>query len=60
MEYALDRDVMDPDSIRVMLEHRAEQPVELFSLEGRPVLQSVRVETTNVRAYAALLTEATS
>jgi hypothetical protein len=60
VQYALDRDVIDPDSIRVMLEHRAEQPVEFFSLEGRPVLQAVRVETTNVRAYAALLTEAAS
>ncbi len=60
VEYALNRDVIDPDSIRVMLEHRAEQPVEFFSLEGRPVLQLVRVETTDVRAYAALLTEAAS
>jgi transposase len=60
VQYALDRDVIDPDSIRVMLEHRAEQPVEFFSLEGRPILQAVRVETTDVRAYAALLREAAS
>ncbi len=37
VEYALGRDMIDPDSIRVMLEPRAEQPGEFFSLEGRPV-----------------------
>jgi transposase len=55
--YALDIDVIDPDSIRVILEHRAERPVEFFSLNGRPTLQAVRVETTNVSAYGELLTE---
>ena len=49
-----------PDSIRVIAEHRAEQPVEFFSLAGRPTLQAVRVETTNVSAYGELLTEVVS
>lgn len=57
VEYALDIDVIDPDSIRTIVEHRAEQPVALFSLDGRPQLAHVRVETTNVAAYGALLTE---
>jgi hypothetical protein len=60
VEYALDIDVIDPDSIRVIAEHRAEQPVEFFSLAGRPTLQAVRVETTNVSAYGELLTEVVS
>jgi hypothetical protein len=57
VEYALDIDVIDPESIRTIVEHRAERPVALFSLGGRPHLALVRVETTNVAAYGALLTE---
>lgn len=57
VEYALDIDVIDPESIRTIVEHRAERPVALFSLDGRPHLALVRVETTDVAAYGALLTE---
>ena len=57
IEYALDIDVIDPESIRTIVEHRAEQPVALFSLDGRPHLTQVQVETTDVAAYGALLTE---
>ena len=57
VEYALDIDVIDPESIRTIIEHRAEQPVALFSLDGRPHLAQVRVEMTDVAAYGALLTE---
>lgn len=59
VEYALDIDVIDPESIRVIAEHRAERPVAFFSLDGRPTLQAVRVETTDISAYSALLMEAT-
>jgi transposase len=55
IEYALDIGVIDPDSIRVILQHRSEKPVELFSLDGRPQLKTFNVETTDVSAYAALL-----
>jgi hypothetical protein len=55
IEYALDIDVIDPGSIRVILEHRQEKPVELFSLDGRPQLKTFNVETTDVSAYSALL-----
>jgi len=58
IEYALDIDVIDVDSIRTIVEHRTERPVGLFSLEGRPHLAQVRVETTDVAAYGALLSEA--
>jgi hypothetical protein len=47
--------VIDPDSIRVILDHRADQPVELFTLDGRPRLAGVRVASTDVTAYGALL-----
>ncbi len=57
VEYALDIDVTDPDSIRVIIEYRSQKPVELFSLDGRPELTRVRVETTDVSAYQSLLME---
>ncbi len=57
VEYALDIDVIDPDSIRVIVEYRREQPVALFSLDGRPQLARVCVETTDVSAYQSLLRE---
>ena len=57
VEYALDIDVIDADSIRTIVEHRADRPVELFPLDGRPHLAHVRVETTDVAAYQALLEE---
>src|SRR5262245_55383475 len=53
--YALDRDVIDPDSIRVILDHRADRPVALFTLDGRPHLRAVRVARTDLAAYGALL-----
>jgi transposase len=59
VEYALDIDVIDSDSIRTIIEHRADQPVQLFPLDGRPHLAHVRVETTDVASYQALLEEVT-
>ena len=59
VEYALDIDVIDADSIRMIVEHRRDRPVDLFSLDGRPHLAQVRVETTDVSAYQALLEGAT-
>jgi len=57
VEYALDIDVIDPDSIRTIVEHRAERPAPLFLLDGRPHLAQVRVEATDVAVYGALLGE---
>jgi transposase len=57
VEYALDLDITDADSIRVILEHRREEPVPLFSLDGRPHLKGVNVEPTDVSAYQSLLVE---
>lgn len=55
VESALAINVIDPDSIRVILDHRADRPVPVFSLDGRPHLASVRVAVTNVAAYGVLL-----
>ena len=49
----------EADAVRTIVEHRAERPVAFFSLDGRPHLQVVRVETTDPAAYQALLTEVT-
>jgi transposase len=56
VEYALDLGIEDPDSVRVILEYRADRPTELFRLDGRPQLAGVRVPPTDVAAYASLLT----
>ena len=56
VEYALDIGIEDPDSIRSVLEHRADRSTELFRLDGRPHLAGVRVPPTDVSAYASLLT----
>jgi hypothetical protein len=55
VRHALDIGVTDPDSIRVILDHRADRPVALFALDGRPHLRAVRVAPTDVAAYGALL-----
>ena len=55
VDYALDIGVQDADSIRVILEHRREASVALFSLDGRPHLKTVQVDETNVSAYQSLL-----
>jgi len=52
--------VIDAASIRTIAEHRADEPVKLFPLDGRPQLAHVRVETTDVSSYQVLLTEVTS
>ena len=57
IEYALDIGLSDSDSIRSVVEHQADGPVRLFSLDGRPHLACVRVETTPVAAYQSLLSE---
>lgn len=58
VEYALDLDIADADSIRVILEYRREAPVPLFSLDGRPHLKGVAVDRTDLTAYQALLVDA--
>jgi transposase len=60
VEYALDIGVTDADAIRLVLEHRREAPVPLFSLAGRPHLRMVEVPRTDLSAYHSLLAEVAS
>jgi transposase len=55
VEYALDIDITDADSIRVILQHRRESSIALFSLDGRPHLKMVSVESTDPGDYQQLL-----
>jgi transposase len=51
---ALELGVADADAVRLILEHRREQPVGLFCLDGRPHLRSVAVPAPDLSAYASL------
>jgi transposase len=59
VERALELGTHHQDAVRLILEHRREQPVGLFCLEGRPHLKSVRVGEPDLHSYAALLSVAT-
>jgi transposase len=54
VERALELGVADADAVRLILEHRREQPVGLFSLDGRPHLKLVTVPTPDLTAYSSL------
>ncbi len=51
---ALELGVADADAVRLILEHRREQPVGLFCLDGRPHLRSVAVPVPDLSAYTSL------
>ena len=55
--YALDLGVVDPESLRVILDYRADRPVALFPLDGHLHLHGVHVAVTDIRGYNALLAE---
>ncbi|MEK6675471.1 MAG: IS21 family transposase [Planctomycetota bacterium] len=55
VEHALSIGVDDDDAIRLILEHRREQPVALFRLEDRPHLKLVQVHPPNLCGYRGLL-----
>jgi len=55
VQHALKIGVTSADAVRLILEHREEQPVNLFCLEGRPHLKSVQIRQTSVLAYQSLL-----
>jgi transposase len=54
IERALELGTADVDAVRLILEHRREQPVALFCLDGRPHLQLVGVPIPDLSAYASL------
>jgi transposase len=51
---ALELDTIDADAVRLILEHRREQPVALFPLDGRPHLKLVQVPPPDLTAYQSL------
>jgi transposase len=54
VERALELGVADADAVRLILEHRREEPVGLFCLDGRPHLKLVAVPTPDLGVYASL------
>jgi hypothetical protein len=54
VERALELGVADADAVRLILEHRSEEPVGLFCLDGRPHLRRVAVPPPDLSAYASL------
>jgi transposase len=55
VEQALSIGAIHHDAIRLILEHRREEPVRLFSLEGRLHLATVQVQPPDLQAYRGLL-----
>jgi transposase len=55
VQYALSIGVNDDDAVRLILEHRREQPVALFRLDDRPHLALVQVHSPNLFGYRCLL-----
>ena len=54
VERSLEPGVADADAVRLILEHRREEPAGLFCLDGRPHLKLVAVPTPDLGAYASL------
>ena len=54
IEAALDLGTEHLDAIRLILEHRREAPIPLFSLDGHPHLKSFAIEPPDLGAYASL------
>jgi transposase len=54
VEVALSIGATSADAISLIVFHRQERPVGLFSLDGHPHLKSVAIEVPDLTAYAAL------
>jgi hypothetical protein len=54
VERALELGLADADAVRLILEHRRDEPVGLFCLDGRPHLKLVGVPAPDLSAYASL------
>ncbi len=57
---ALELGVAGADAVRLILEHRSEEPVALFCLDGRPHLGRVAVPAPDLSVYASLAAGVTS
>jgi transposase len=54
VDVALNIGATSADAVALILYHRAEQPVGLFSLDGHPHLKSVQIDPPDLTRYAAL------
>jgi hypothetical protein len=54
VEAAINLGCEDVDAIRLILEHRAEAPIPLFSLDGHPHLKSFALDPPDLSAYSSL------
>jgi transposase len=59
VQRALELGLADADAVRLILEHRREQPVGLFCLDGRPHLKPVAVPLPDLTVYTSLTTGVT-
>jgi transposase len=58
VEQALEIGATECDAVSLILEHRREKPCEMFSLDGRPHLRSVSVESIDLSSYNDLTSPA--
>ena len=54
VQAALEIGATSSDAIALILHHRAERPVSLFSLDGHPHLRPYRIDPPDLSAYATL------
>lgn len=54
IEAAFDLGTENLDAIRLILEHRREAPIPLFSLDGHPHLKPFAIELPDLTAYSTL------
>ena len=57
VQHGLEIDATSSDAIRLIIDYQQEEPIALFSLDGRPHLKLVRVAQTDVSVYQSLLME---
>ena len=60
VQHGLEINVTSSDAIRLIIEFQKEEPIALFSLDGRPHLKLVRAAQTDISVYQSLLTEGTT
>ncbi len=56
VDYALTIGATGSDAVRLIAEHRREEPVGLFCLDGHPVLKTVKIKSIDLVAYRQLTT----
>jgi transposase len=59
VQRALELGTDDADAVRLIVEHRREQPAGLFCLDGRPHLRAVEVPVPDLGSYTSLMTGVT-